>query len=182
MSDKYAIRNKEGVYFLTLTVVDWIDVFTRPSLKDVIVDSLIYCQKEKGLIVYGWCLMPSHLHLIAASQTGNDLSAIIRDMKKFTSKKLIELIKSEPESRREWMLERFTEAGKDLKRITNYKLWQDGNMAKELLTNDMTIQKLEYTHNNPVKDRIVDEAEHYVYSSAGAYARKPGLIKVELLY
>ncbi len=84
MSDQYTIKNKESVYFLTLTVVEWIDVFTRPSLKDVIVDSLMYCQKEKGLIVYGWCLMPSHLHLIASARTGSDLSGI-KDYRKFSA-------------------------------------------------------------------------------------------------
>lgn len=77
---------------------------TRPLLKDVVVDALRYCQREKGLILYAWCLMSSHLHLIAASQDGVDLSGVIRDFKKITSKKLIVAIKSEPESWREWRL------------------------------------------------------------------------------
>ena len=166
---------------MTLTIVGWIDLFTRVSLRDVIVDSLKYCQKEKGLIIYAWCLMPSHLHIIAAAREGHDLSAIIRDFKKFTNKKMIQLIKTEPESRRDWLLDMFEEAGRFLNRIKYYKVWQDGNMAKELLTGSMAIQKLEYIHNNPVEARIVNEASDFVYSSALAYEGKVGLIDVELL-
>jgi REP element-mobilizing transposase RayT len=181
MSDKYTIRNKQGIYFMTFTIVGWVDLFTRVSFRDVVVESLKYCQKEKGLIIYAWCLMPSHLHLIAAARDGFDLSDIIRDFKKFTNKKIITLIKNEPESRRDWLLDMFEEAGRDLKRFKYYKVWQDGSMAKELLTGNMAFQKLEYTHNNPVESGIVLEASHYIYSSAKAYERKPGLIDVELL-
>jgi REP element-mobilizing transposase RayT len=48
-----------------MTVVGWIDVFTRPNHKSVIVDSLKYCQWYKGLEIYGWCLMSNHMHMIA---------------------------------------------------------------------------------------------------------------------
>ena len=40
------------VYFVTDTVVDWVDIFSRPIYKHIIIDSLQYCQKEKGLIIY----------------------------------------------------------------------------------------------------------------------------------
>jgi putative transposase len=182
MSDKYSIKNKEGSYFLTLTVVAWIDLFTRPSLKDIVVSSLNYCTSEKGLIIYAWCLMPSHLHLIAGAKDGYDLAGIIRDFKKHTNKVIVSEVKEGTESRREWLLDMFYNAGKDLKRITNYKVWQDGNKAKELMTGAMAIQKLEYVHNNPVESGIVNEASHYIYSSALAYERKPGLIDIEYLY
>ncbi len=65
MSDKYKIRDKERAYFVTSTVIDWIDVFTKKNHKLKIVESLKFCQKEKGLTIFGWCLMPSHLHMIA---------------------------------------------------------------------------------------------------------------------
>ncbi len=68
MSHSYKPRNPESVYFLTLTVVDWIDAFTRREYKLKVVDSLRYCQENKGLVVYAWCLIPSHLHLIAAAE------------------------------------------------------------------------------------------------------------------
>ncbi len=73
------IRNKisDGyVYFLTLTVIDWVDVFTRPVYIHIIIDSLIFCQKEKGLIIYSWCLMSNYLHLIAQAKEDISLSDI----------------------------------------------------------------------------------------------------------
>ena len=70
-----------GMYFLTMTVVDWVDVFTRPIYKHIIVDALKYCQQHKGLRLYAWCLMSNHLHLIAAAEEGRNLSDILRDFK-----------------------------------------------------------------------------------------------------
>jgi REP element-mobilizing transposase RayT len=93
--------NEGKVHFVTITVVEWIDVFTRENHKMAIVDSLRYCQQNKGLELYAWCLMPSHLHMIISAKDDVNLSDIIRDFKKFTSKEVIRLIQEEPESRRE---------------------------------------------------------------------------------
>ena len=64
MSDKYRIRDNDKPYYITTTTVGWIDVFTRLNHKKVIIDSLNYCVKNKGLIIYAWCLMSNHLHMI----------------------------------------------------------------------------------------------------------------------
>ncbi len=178
MSHQYKARNLEGLYFITCTVVDWIDVFTRASYKQEIVESLRYCQQQKGLLLYAWCLMPSHLHLIAGAREGAAVAAIIRDFKKFTSRRFLDLIQTEPESRREWLLQRFRYAGTHLQRVTNYKLWQDGYHPIELTSNAMQRQKLDHLHRNPVTDLTVAEPEHYVYSSASNYAGQGGLLEV----
>ena len=177
------IRNKisDGyVYFLTLTVIDWVDVFTRPVYKHIIIDSLIFCQKEKGLIIYSWCLMSNHLHLIAQAKEDISLSDILRDFKKFTSKQIIKTMLESPESRREWMLDRFRFAGKFKKNVT-YKFWQDGNEAKEIHSSEFLLQKLDYIHDNPVKSEIVENAIDYKYSSAINYSDEKGLIDVILI-
>ena len=104
MGFKYRITTNDELYFLTLTVVDWVDVFTRKEFCEDLVDSLRYCQKNKGLKIYAWCLMPSHLHLIVSVDPGPiRLSDIMRDFKKFTSKKIIESINEIAESRRDWL-------------------------------------------------------------------------------
>ena len=123
MSDKYKIRDIDKAYFVTLTIVGWIDVFTRVNHKLLIVNSLKYCQQNKGLVIFGWCLMPSHLHMIVRAEGLPTLSDILRDFKKFTSKAIVKQIEEEPESRREWMLELFFQAGKPLKKIKDYKFW-----------------------------------------------------------
>lgn len=181
MSTKNKITSG-NIYFLTLTVEDWVDVFTRPIYKHIIVESLEYCQNEKGLEIYSWCLMSNHLHLIAGTKRSeNNLSDILRDFKKFTSKNIIVAIKNNPESRRKWMLDRFIFAGKFNKKIKEFKFWQDGNEPKEIYSTEFMEQKLDYIHNNPVVAGLVEMPEHYKYSSAKDYAGMKGLLEITLV-
>jgi REP element-mobilizing transposase RayT len=180
MSEKYKIWDQTKVYFLTLTVVGWIDVFTRKNHKMTIVESLQYCQKEKGLEVYGYCLMPSHLHLIARAVSTVTLSDIFRDFKKFTSKAIMRNIQSGKESRKEWMLEYFRNAGRESSRITGFKLWQDGIHAEEITSNRFFDEKLDYVHNNPVKELIVELPEDYLFSSARNYAGLKNYLEITI--
>ena len=166
---------------MTITVIDWIDVFTRKELAGIVIDSLNYCQKEKGLVLYAWCLMPSHLHLIASVEENRNLSDLMRDFKKFTSKSIVAAIKEINESRKEWLLDKFEFAGRTNLKNKEYKFWQDGFHPIELDTNAMMEQKLDYLHDNPVAAGIVYEPEHYVYSSAVNYAGQQGLIDVLLM-
>ncbi|RKD87791.1 REP-associated tyrosine transposase [Mangrovibacterium diazotrophicum] len=170
-----------NIYFLTLTVVEWIDIFTRPVCKHLVIDSLNYCISNKELIVYAWCLMSNHLHLIAGTKNDEHLSNIIRDFKKYTNKALIEVIQHPTESRRNWMLNQFWYAGKNNKKIKNYKVWQDGSDAKEIHMREFLEQKLNYIHQNPVKAEIVARPEDYLYSSARDYAGEKGLVEVQFI-
>jgi len=181
MSEKYKIHNPEGIYFVTVTVVYWIDLFERVEFKHNVVDTLKYYQKNKRLIIHAWCLMPSHQHLIISSQNGYNLSDFLRDFKKFTNREILRIMNTIHESRKEWLLKAFYMAGRNLKRITNFKIWQDGNQPKELITNYFIDQKLDYIHNNPVLVEIVDEPHHYLYSSARNYAGMKGLLDVDII-
>ena len=180
MSDKYKIWDHEKAYFLTLKIVGWIDVFTRKNHKLTIIDSLRYCQKEKGLELFGYCLMSSHLHLIARAEGNNTLSDILRDFKKYTSKAIIREIIAEPESRREWMLEYFRKAGGNSNRNTNYKLWQGGNHPEMISSNRFFDEKLNYIHNNPVEELIVEKPEDYFFISARNYAGLTNYLEIVL--
>ena len=178
MSERYKFHDPDGLHFVTSTVVSWIDLFTRRELKELIVDSLKYCQENKGLKIHAWCLMPSHLHMVISSEK-EPLAGIMRDFKKHTSKEIVKQMDEYNESRKVWLLRAFSQAGKDLKRISRYKVWQDGNQPKGIVTNDFLDQKVAYIHENPVDSGIVDEAEGYLYSSARDYAGRKGLLDVE---
>ena len=121
MEKGYQINDQSAAYFLTFQVVNWIDIFTRYRYKDIIVNSLNYCICNKGLKVYGWVIMSNHLHLIVMHES--DLSSVVRDFKKFTSKSIIEAIKEFPESRRDWMLFQFNLRGKMNSRNDGYQFW-----------------------------------------------------------
>lgn len=183
MSTKYKMNNPEGLYFLSTAVVNWMDVFTRRAYADLVLESLEYCVREKGLVVYGYVIMSSHIHLIIGRRAnGSDFSAIIRDFKKFTSAKIIRAIKEHPqESRREWLLWMMQRAASKNSNNTTYQLWQQHNHPIEL-EGDWIDQKLEYVHRNPVEAGLVREPEDYLYSSAGNYSGKGGLLKVISIY
>ena len=125
--------------------------------------------------------MSSHIHLLCKGTEGFILSDIIRDFKKFTSKKIVQTVLDEPESRREWMLDYFKKCCEYLKRDQTYKVWQDGYHAEIVETNWFIQQKVNYIHNNPVKDKIVSFPEDYYYSSARNYAGLDNDLDVILL-
>ena len=167
---------------MTDTVVDWVDIFTRPTYKHIILESLQHCMQQKGLTIYAWVLMSNHLHSIVSSEENMKIGDIWRDFKKFTSKKILATLEEDnAESRREWMLDRFLFRAKNDQRIKQYKFWQDGNDEQLIFSVDYLKQKLDYIHNNPVKAELVNNPEEYRYSSAIDYAGGKGLIKIELI-
>ena len=181
MSTKYKATTTEEAYFITITTVGWIDIFTRLNQKEIIIKALNYCQQNKSLEVYAYCLMSSHIHLLCKATNGYILSDVIRDFKKFTSKNIIKVIINEPESRREWLLDYFQKACQHLKREQQFKVWQDGYHAEIVETNWFIKQKVNYIHNNPVKDKIVQFPEDYYFSSARNYAGLQNDLEVILL-
>lgn len=176
-STAYHIKNENEMYFVTLTIVDWADIFTRKAYREIVIDSLKFCQQNKGLEIYGWVIMSNHIHAILRAKVGFKLSGIIRDFKTFTTKQVIDSILTQSESRREWLMPIFR---KDLT-VANNKIWQDGNHAIECFSPKFTLEKLNYIHQNPIRAGIVAEAEHYLYSSAGDYAGIKGILDVILL-
>jgi REP element-mobilizing transposase RayT len=180
MSTGYQIKDQEGLYYLTFQVVDWVDLFTRQAYRDIVIDSFNYSIENKCFQLFAYVIMSNHIHLIAHSSEGK-LSDTIRDIKKFTSKKIIETIQTIPESRREWLLNRFEFKARQNTRNKNFQVWTHENHAIYLYSPDFTIEKLNYLHQNPVRAGIVVNAEDYLYSSARNYAELDSLIEVELL-
>jgi REP element-mobilizing transposase RayT len=192
MSTKYKATTTDEAYFITITTVGWLDVFTRLNQKYVITNALKHCQEKKGLEIYAYCLMSSHLHLLCKGTDGFILSDIMRDFKKFTSKQILKTILEEPESRREWMLDYFQKSCEHFKKDQKYKVcfasspfrlgWQGGYHAEIVQSNWFIKQKINYIHNNPVKEKIVTLPEDYYFSSARNYAGLDYELEVILLY
>ena len=177
----YKIRDEYGVYYLTFSVVEWIDVFSRKIYTDIVLDSLKFCIEKKQLKLFAWCIMTNHIHLIVQSSKG-DLSGTLRDFKKFTSSRIINAIEqNKEESRRNWMLWIFKKAGEKNSRNKDYQFWQQENHPVQLSTIPFTLEKLNYIHNNPVKGGIVEKPEDYLLSSARDYFGMRGLLPIEHL-
>jgi REP element-mobilizing transposase RayT len=136
MSRKYKIQDQDKLYFVTFTVIHWLDVFIRRAYKDIFLDSLRFCQKNKGLNLCAYCIMSSHVHLIIGRTGGQPIEGILRDLKKFTSVKIIEAIKENPlESRKELFLWIFERAGKNNPNNVRYQFWQQHSHPLEINSN-----------------------------------------------
>jgi len=177
MPTGYQIKNQEAAHYLTIQIVYWIDLFSRKTYRDIIIKSLKYCSKHKGLELFGYVIMSNHIHIIVRSTT-SDLSGVLRDFKKYTSKQIIEEMTNNPESRKEWMLRLFGHAAKRQNKKGDYQVWTHENHALELYGNEFIQQKLEYIHNNPVRAGIVKNAEDYIYSSASYYAGQESILDI----
>ena len=182
MSTKYKAGEPGAAYFITITTTGWIDVFTRPKQKFLLINALKYCQQNKGLEVYAFCIMTSHIHLLCRASGDESMPDIIRDFKKFTAKKIVENIINYPESRRAWMLDHFSSACQHLKRNQVYKVWQNGYHAEVVYSNPFIRQKLNYIHLNPVVERIVQYPEEYIFSSARNYSGREPVLDVIVVF
>ena len=176
MSKKYRIGDQRHAHFVTFTVIEWIDFFIRNEYKNEIVKSIEYCQLHKSLEVFGYCIMPSHIHMILRTGEKELLENVIRDFKSYTSRRFYELLIAESnnyESRKRWMLNLMRD-----KATGKFQFWQNGNHPIELRTDEMFYQKLEYVHLNPVSNGFVAQCEDWLYSSARDYAGLPGVIRL----
>ena len=172
MSRKYKFQDQERLYFISTAIIEWIDVFTRPLYKDIVINSLKYCQQHKDLDIYAYCLMTNHLHLIIGTR-GRKMEYTLRDMKQFTAKRILEEIETNSkESRKEWMLAKFEKAGKLNPGNDIYQFWQHDNHPIELASFSMFKEKLDYIHYNPVAEGFIIMLEDWLYNSAKSYCKE----------
>jgi len=182
MSSKYKIGEDYRAHFVTSTVVGWADVFSREMYKEIVVDSLAYCQKEKGLTLHAWVIMTNHIHLVITSET-NSISNIMRDFKKYTSKQIVAAIEcNDKESRKDWLLNMFKYAGAGNSGNKEFQFWKNEFHPIVLDTPEKLAERLHYLHFNPVKAGIVWAPEAYKYSSAvDYYTNMKGLLPVAII-
>ena len=185
MFDKKVISlDEHGCYFLTLETVDMVDVFTKPVYKQIVVHTLNHFIDTKGLIVYGWCLMTNRLHLVAQAQRNVLLGEIRKGFKQFTSEKIIEAVHSEPAEKQSWMLHRFERPAGLFNTQRRHECWK--KIKEPVLVDvkrpDLMAEHLEFIHNAPVKERFVQYAADFYYSSARDYSDGvQGLVKITKL-
>jgi putative transposase len=156
----------DELYFVTLTVTNWIDVFTRRLYNDFIIENLAWNQNHNNLNIYAYVIMTNHIHMVA-NVTDGSLGDVLGRFKTYTSKELFKMIvNNEQESRRDWMIKSFEHAGKYNPLNTNHQFWQNGNYPVLLYSPAVIDQKIDYIHENPVRAGFVGAAHEFWYSSA----------------
>ncbi len=183
MALKYSITDQTEFYFVTFTTINWVDIFIRDIYREIFIDSVKFCQKEKGLLVGAWVIMTSHVHMIIGTKGDNKLQDIIRDLKSYTSRHIrIAIEQNSQESRKEWMMRLFRKAGLSNSNNNDFQFWIQDSHPVQLSTAKMIKQRLKYIHNNPVEAGFVCEPQHYKYSSTHDYCGgTQGLIDLAML-
>ena len=178
---RWKIYDEREFYFITYSVTEWYPVFTKSEYFDVLIDSLSYCRRNKGLKIHAYVIMLNHVHLIISrwESSPNSISDIIRDHKRYTSKRITQQLSDENQK---LALSVFCKEKSEGTR-DSFNVWQAGFHPVILLHEKMFIQKMEYIHNNPVKKGYVRKPEHWYYSSASYYEEKErGPLEVDNLF
>jgi len=169
---RYQIYQKEYPYFLTSSVVYGLPIFANKIAANIVLDSLQHLQAEKDVTIYAYVIMVNHIHLVARSDS---LARDISSLKSFTARKIIDHLKRN--GHQNW-LRKLREQKADYKHDRTYQLWQEGYYPKQVVGDNMAIQKIKYIHTNPVKRGYVDQPEDWRYSSARNYLGEDGLIPI----
>ncbi|OFX16948.1 MAG: hypothetical protein A2Z18_10830 [Armatimonadetes bacterium RBG_16_58_9] len=176
MANRYkVIQGGPYPHLITCSIVRWLPIFISGPYFTTVIDSLEHARQNRGLLVHAYVIMPTHIHAIVTA-IGDDLSAIVRDFKKFTSRAIYNTSEAEGNQLLTWL---FRKAAEGQSR-SQFKVWQDEFHPKVIGFAEMFQQKAEYIHLNPVRKGLVAEAEKYYYSSASAYAgAQPGPLTID---
>lgn len=156
----------DDLYFVTLSIVGWIDLFAREIYKDIVISNLKYCQEKERLGIFAYVIMSNHLHLVC-QRRDEDLKELLGRFKGYTSKLFLKEIGTNvQESRKEWLLELFRQYTKGNMQNSTFHIWDYTDHPIALYSNKVIEQKIHYIHQNPVRAGLVTEAQYYKYSSA----------------
>ncbi|RHW20153.1 REP-associated tyrosine transposase [Pseudomonas jilinensis] len=170
---RYLICEPDQPHFLTCTVVEWLPLFTRPVLVEILLDCWRHQRTHQDLRLYGYVVLENHLHFVAQSP---DLPKRVSAFKSYTARRIIDHL----EHNGPWQaLQRLRQYKRTHKVDRTYQLWQEGSHAELVCSEAVMREKLDYIHLNPVKRGYVDRAEHWRYSSARNYIGEQGLIEVD---
>lgn len=142
---RYTITEIDKPHFLTCTIVEWLPLFTRPALVDIVLNTWRYQQANQNLKLYGYVVLENHLHYLAQSP---NLAKSVSSFKSFTARNIVDHLQHlNAESTLQRL--RFAKRAHKLDRV--YQVWQEGVHAEMVYSESVMRQKLDYIHHNPVK-------------------------------
>ena len=173
------LENENIAHFLTFTIIEWIDIFTKPQYFNIVINSLKYCRKNKGLLLYEYVIMTNHMHLIAQASQGYRLSRIVSDFKRHTT---MELLGELQKDNRKYILNLIRNSFSKKKDYQN-QIWHRENYPEMIENERFMGQKINYIYNNPVKKGYVIKSDDWIYSSArNRLSNDDGIMELDNLY
>ena len=180
MSERYKVIDSSQPTFITLTITHWVDLFVRKEYTNILDEGLKFYIENKGLKVHAYVYMTSHIHLIVSSNK-LEIQDFVRGFKSYTSKEFLPIINHQIESRKEWLLAKFSYAANRIARGGNYKIWKDGFHPVILDTNNKIQQRVEYIHYNPIDAGFVFHERDWVNSSYRKYENEKEQLPFEVI-
>jgi len=117
--------------------------------------------EDKRVIIYGFVIMPNHLHIVWQMQSGIKRDNVQRDFLKFTSQRIKDRLKIHYPA----VLSGLLVNAKDRK----YQVWERNPLSVDLWSEKIMMQKIKYIHENPVRAGLCIYPDEYKYSSASLY-------------
>lgn len=154
------------LFFVTTTCEDFLPLIEPQDVKDILVNSLLFCNAKYNAEIVAYALMPEHIHLIIHFKAGNQLSQYMQSFKRFTSRKTLDYWAQHQSGLLKKL--KYWDRG-----LLGYKIWQDRFHDVTLYSLKICWTKLNYINNNPVKAGLCDKAEDYPYSSGAFYNGMP---------
>jgi REP element-mobilizing transposase RayT len=164
MRSRYRITGQTPVYFITTSTHLWVPILFNETIFQILLDSLKYCQANKGLNIHGYVIMPNHLHAVISHQEPEQIPQVVRDFKRHTATKIKMYLNDLGQFSQLFWIKIFHNKERGQNRI-----WQAGYHPVAIWSMAVFEQKLNYLHFNPVKKGFVEKPEHWKYSSARNY-------------
>lgn len=151
------------VYFWTNTINNWNNLLSHETLKLVIINQLQWLIKNNKIKVYGYVIMPNHMHILWEMVEKNGKEMPHASFNKWTGSRFLIFLR-DTYPKRVW---RYYENTKE----RNHRFWQRDALAIKIWSRGVFEQKLEYIHLNPLQERwnLVKKPEDYRWSSAAFY-------------
>ena len=174
--DRKAYEAHGDVFFITSTVVGFLEIFRIPSLCEIMLGNLKFYSDRRDFTLLAYVIMPNHFHSVIKVHSGRTISKCIANLKRITSRQVTEWL----EARGCYdLLEKLHRAAAD-EPARDCKIWKPRFDCLVLQTEKVLRQKIEYIHNNPVKKNLVEDCANWAYSSARNYAgREDVLLEVD---
>jgi putative transposase len=153
-------------YYLTSVTKDRLPVFRRDELKSIAGAALSEARNSGKFLILAYVLMPEHIHVISDGE--QKAAVVLRFINGIVSRRIIDFLKQQDHISSLHKLKH-----ESYRRGHEYSLWDHHPNVRLLTSESMFMQRVHYTHQNPVKLGLVARAEDYRYSSARIWNRNP---------
>jgi REP-associated tyrosine transposase len=159
-----SVHDINHLYFVTASILGWKHLLCEAKYRQIVLDSLVWLQNEKRILLFAFVIMPSHLHFILKPE-GKTIGEILQDFGSYTAHTILSELRKD---QRDDLLKLFHEQRRDVRH--NHSIWQD-IQAKNIYSAEFLNQKLEYIHSNPISKgwELVEDRAEYQYASACFY-------------